>query len=76
MNSSNRFSAQAEVAHVNAGRVPPSWQHEARFRPAIAEQSDLCQRTHPAVGFNIQLISSATCARRLLSGVYASVARY
>ncbi|MCA1565640.1 MAG: hypothetical protein LC803_08370 [Acidobacteria bacterium] len=52
VNSSNRFSAQAEVAHVNAGRVPP-WQHEARFRPAIAEQSGLCQRTRPAVGLEI-----------------------
>jgi hypothetical protein len=52
VNSSNRFSAQAEVAHVNAGRVSP-WQREARFRPATAEQSDLCQRTRPAVGCEI-----------------------
>ncbi|HZG52799.1 MAG TPA: hypothetical protein VEZ40_11755 [Pyrinomonadaceae bacterium] len=52
MNSSNRFSAQAEAAHVNAGQVPP-WQREARFRQATAEQSDLRQRTRPAVGSEI-----------------------
>jgi hypothetical protein len=52
VNSSNRFSARAEVAHVNAGQVMP-WQREARFRQATAEQSDLCQRTRPAVGLEI-----------------------
>lgn len=38
VNSSNRFSARAEVAHANAGQPLP-WQREARFRPATAEQS-------------------------------------
>ncbi|HEX8129612.1 MAG TPA: hypothetical protein VF527_10975 [Pyrinomonadaceae bacterium] len=52
MNSSNRFSARAEVAHANAGHALP-WQREVRFRPAIAEQSFVLS-THPAVGLRIQ----------------------
>jgi hypothetical protein len=73
VNSSNRFSAQAEVAHANAGHALP-WQREARFRPATAEQSFVLS-TRPAVGFELPTISSSTRARRL-SGVAASVARY
>ena len=38
VNSSNRFSAQAEAAHVTAGHDLPG-PREARFRPALAEQS-------------------------------------
>jgi len=73
VNSSNRFSAQAEAAHVNAGQVLP-WQREARFRQATAEQSFVLT-TRPTVGLKIPTISSSTRARRL-SGVAASVARY
>ncbi|HEY1404722.1 MAG TPA: hypothetical protein VGB05_11380 [Pyrinomonadaceae bacterium] len=74
MNSSKRFSAQAEVAHaMNAGHAL-LWQREARFRPATAEQSFVLS-TRPTVGLKIQIISSSTRARR--PGVAAaSVTRY
>jgi len=38
VDSSNRFSAQAEVAHETAGHALP-WQREARFPPATTERS-------------------------------------
>jgi hypothetical protein len=53
VNSSNRFSARAEAAHVNARHTLP-WRREARFPPAIAEQSFVL-RTRPAVGLKIPI---------------------
>ncbi|MDQ3134556.1 MAG: hypothetical protein M3Q76_07090 [Acidobacteriota bacterium] len=71
MNSSNRFSALAEVALNTAGQFLPG-QHEAHFTCHAAEQSFVLS-THPAVGFHFQSISSHTRARR--SGGVASDAR-
>ena len=73
MNSSNRFSAQAEVAHVNAGHALP-WQREAHFRPTTAEQSFVLS-TRPAVGLKIP--THLIVHTRPTPGVVAaSVARY
>jgi hypothetical protein len=73
VNSSNRFSARAEVAHVNAGH-DLSWQREARFHPTTAEQSFVLS-TRPAVGLKIPT-HLIVHMRPTPGGVAASVARY
>lgn len=73
VNSSNRFSAGAEVAHVTAGHVLP-WQREARFRSAIVEQFVLS--TRPAADFAIPTHLIVHTRARLVGVVAASVARY
>lgn len=74
VNSSNRFSAQAEATHVTAGHDLPR-PREARFQPAIAEQS-FVQRTRPAVGQKIPthlIFHTRPTPSRVAA---ASVARY
>jgi hypothetical protein len=71
VNSSNRFSAPAEVALASAGHTQPE-PREARFLFHAAEQLFVLS-TRPAVGLPRQFISSLMRAR--LHGVGASALR-